>query len=119
MRPALLSGSARGARRPPLESRTNALADIAHATRPTGRARLGSSARRTLTEAETREWSGAVSVSSATGAPRHRHAHVRLTLEVYSDLFDDDLDAVANSLDHELAATEVVKLWSDDDPEND
>jgi hypothetical protein len=40
------------------------------------------------------------------------HASAAMTLDVYSDLFDDDLDDVVNRLDHVLSATNVVKMWS-------
>jgi hypothetical protein len=35
-----------------------------------------------------------------------------MTLDVYADLFDDDLDAVADRLDHGLAQTSVGKMWA-------
>ena len=35
-----------------------------------------------------------------------------MTLDVYSDLFDDDLDAVAERLDQGLAHTVVGKMWA-------
>ncbi len=41
------------------------------------------------------------------------HASAAMTLDVYSDLFDDDLDDVATRLDHMLSVTNVVKMWSD------
>lgn len=41
------------------------------------------------------------------------HASAAMTLDVYSDLFDDDLDDVAIRLDHALSGTNVVKMWSD------
>jgi integrase len=40
------------------------------------------------------------------------HASAAMTLDVYSDLFDDDLDDVANRLDHVLSGTNVVRMWS-------
>lgn len=43
------------------------------------------------------------------------HASAAMTLDVYADLFDDDLDAVATRLDHAAVSTGVVKLWSDGD----
>jgi site-specific recombinase XerD len=30
------------------------------------------------------------------------HASAEITLDVYSDLFDEDLDAVADALDHHI-----------------
>ena len=41
------------------------------------------------------------------------HASAAMTLDVYSDLFDDDLDAVASRLDDGLANTVVGKLWAE------
>jgi integrase len=41
------------------------------------------------------------------------HASASMTLDVYSDLFDDDLDAVAGRLDEGLAKTVVGKLWAE------
>jgi len=37
------------------------------------------------------------------------HAFVSMTLDIYSDLFDGDLDAVAGPLDQGLAQTDVGK----------
>lgn len=41
------------------------------------------------------------------------HASASMTLDVYSDLFDDDLDAVATRLDEGLARTVVGKMWAE------
>jgi len=41
------------------------------------------------------------------------HASASMTLDVYSDLFDDDLGAVAGRLDDGLAKTAVGKLWAE------
>ncbi len=41
------------------------------------------------------------------------HASAAMTLDVYSDLFDDDLDDVATRLDQVLLRTNVVKMWSE------
>lgn len=38
------------------------------------------------------------------------YASAAMTLDVYADLFDDDLDAVANALDAEAAKSVVVKM---------
>jgi hypothetical protein len=35
-----------------------------------------------------------------------------MTLDVYSDLFDDDLDAVADALDARARTTDVGKMWA-------
>jgi hypothetical protein len=41
------------------------------------------------------------------------HASAAMTLDVYSDLFDDDLDDVASRLDQGLAQTVVGKMWAE------
>ncbi|WP_027466080.1 tyrosine-type recombinase/integrase [Curtobacterium sp. UNCCL17] len=41
------------------------------------------------------------------------HASAAMTLDVYADLFDDDLDPVAERLDEGLAQTVVGKMWAD------
>ena len=40
------------------------------------------------------------------------HSSAAMTLDVYADLFDDDLAAVADRLDHGLAQTSVGKMWA-------
>jgi hypothetical protein len=40
------------------------------------------------------------------------HASAAMTLDVYSDLFDDDLDAVADALDARARTTDVGKTWA-------
>lgn len=40
------------------------------------------------------------------------HASAAMTLDVYSDLFDDDLDAVAEALDQRARNTSVGKMWA-------
>ena len=37
------------------------------------------------------------------------HTSAAMTLDVYADLFDDDLDAVANALDQHAAESFVVR----------
>ena len=37
-----------------------------------------------------------------------------MTLDVYSSLFDDDLDAVADSLDREASQLVVGKMWANE-----
>lgn len=39
------------------------------------------------------------------------HASAAMTLDVYADLFDDDLTAVANGLDDAARAADVFDLW--------
>ena len=43
------------------------------------------------------------------------HASAAMTLDVYADLFDDDLDAVAARLDQALMFSSVGKMWADAD----
>jgi integrase len=43
------------------------------------------------------------------------HASAAMTLDVYADLFDDDLDAVATRLDQALMFSSVGKMWADAD----
>jgi integrase len=40
------------------------------------------------------------------------HASAAMTLDVYADLFDDDLDAVATALDAAVSAQSVGKAWA-------
>jgi len=40
------------------------------------------------------------------------HASAAMTLDVYSDLFDDDLDAVAEALDRAVSGTDVGRMWA-------
>ncbi len=40
------------------------------------------------------------------------HASAAMTLDVYTDLFDGDLDEVAGRLDERLAQTSVGKMWA-------
>lgn len=42
------------------------------------------------------------------------HASAAMTLDVYADLFDDDLDAVATALDDAVSRAGVGKMWADD-----
>jgi hypothetical protein len=43
------------------------------------------------------------------------HASAAMTLDVYADLVDDDLDSVAIRLDHAAVSTDVVRTWSSAD----
>lgn len=40
------------------------------------------------------------------------HASAAMTLDTYADLFDDDLDAVAEALDHARSVSNVGKVWA-------
>lgn len=42
------------------------------------------------------------------------HASAAMTLDVYADLFDDDLDAVSDALDHAARNSSVGKVWASD-----
>jgi hypothetical protein len=49
------------------------------------------------------------------GAIGHRseHASAAMTLDVYADLFDEDLDAVSVALDEARTNSNVGKMWAD------
>lgn len=40
------------------------------------------------------------------------HSSAAMTLDIYADLFDDDLDAVAAALDHAVSQASVGKMWA-------
>jgi integrase len=40
------------------------------------------------------------------------HASAAMTLDIYADLFDDDLDAVGVALNNAAAASSVGKVWA-------
>ena len=42
------------------------------------------------------------------------HASAAMTLDVYADLFDDDLDNVADALNSARLASNVGKVWAND-----
>ena len=42
------------------------------------------------------------------------HASAAMTLDVYADLFDDDLDNVADALNSARLASDVGKVWAND-----
>lgn len=44
------------------------------------------------------------------------HSSAAMTLDVYADLFDDDLNAVATALDHAVSQTNVGKMWANASP---
>jgi integrase len=46
------------------------------------------------------------------------HASAAMTLDVYSDLFDDDLDGVAEALDHAAKDSSVITVLSRSDSDN-
>jgi len=41
------------------------------------------------------------------------HASAAMTLDVYAELFEDDLDAVAAALTHRVGASRVGKMWAE------
>jgi len=43
------------------------------------------------------------------------HASTAMTLDVYADLFDEDLDAVAKRLDDAAATSVVGEMWANAD----
>ncbi len=47
------------------------------------------------------------------------HASAAMTLDVYADLFDDDLDNVAARLDEGLTRSNVAQLWTTEPVQND
>jgi integrase len=42
------------------------------------------------------------------------HTSAKVTLDTYADLFDDDLDAVAVTLDRQYSRESVAKMWPQD-----
>lgn len=44
------------------------------------------------------------------------HASAAMTLDVYADLFDDDLDAVGVALDHAVSTRSVANVWPERAP---
>ena len=44
------------------------------------------------------------------------HSSAAMTLDVYADLFEDDLDAVADALDRDATASDVGKMWARAEP---
>ena len=40
------------------------------------------------------------------------HASAAMTLDVYADLFDGDLDSVSDALDHAVSLASVGKVWA-------
>jgi integrase len=46
------------------------------------------------------------------------HASAAMTLDVYADLFDDDLDAVAAALNDSAIPSSVGKMWAEAEQAN-
>ena len=40
------------------------------------------------------------------------HSSAAMTLDTYADLFDGDLDAVSDALDHAVSLASVGKVWA-------
>jgi tRNA A37 threonylcarbamoyladenosine dehydratase len=40
------------------------------------------------------------------------HSSAAMTLDIYADLFDDDLDGVADALDQAVSQADVLKMCS-------
>jgi len=45
------------------------------------------------------------------------HASAAMTLDVYADLFDDDLDAVAAALNDRAVSSSVGEIWAEVSPD--
>jgi len=45
------------------------------------------------------------------------HASAAMTLDVYADLFDDDLDAVAAALNDRAVSSSVAEIWAEVSPD--
>lgn len=60
----------------------------------------------------------AVSAGANVKAVQHMlgHASAAMTLDVYADLFDEDLNAVAEALDHKAAGLYADKIWTLEEP---
>ena len=60
------------------------------------------------------QWVSAMSAGANVKAVQRMlgHACAAMTLDVYADLFDDDLEAVAAALDQARARESVGKMWA-------
>jgi integrase len=60
------------------------------------------------------QWVSAMSAGANVKAVQRMlgHACAAMTLDVYADLFDDDLEAVATVLDQARARESVGKMWA-------
>jgi integrase len=69
----------------------------------------------TLTRHDLRHTAASLAVSAGANVKAVQrmlgHASAAMTLDVYADLFDDDLDAVANALDEARTISNVAKVW--------
>ena len=60
------------------------------------------------------QWVSAMSAGANVKAVQRMlgHACAAMTLDVYADLFDDDLEAVAAALDQARARESVGEMWA-------
>ena len=60
------------------------------------------------------QWVSAMSAGANVKAVQRMlgHACAAMTLDVYADLFDDDLEAVATALDQARARESVGEMWA-------
>jgi integrase len=57
-------------------------------------------------------WPSAIATTPADALQRMLgHTSAKVTLDTYADLFDDDLDAVAVTLDSRYSRGSVDKMW--------
>ena len=61
-------------------------------------------------EGSTRRWEAGANVKAVQ--KMLGHASAAMTLDIYADLFDDDLEAVATDLDEARARESVGKMWA-------
>lgn len=69
----------------------------------------------TITRHDLRHTAASLAVSAGANVKAVQrmlgHASAAMTLDVYADLFDDDLDAVASALDAARSVSSVAKVW--------
>ncbi|MBG6060173.1 integrase [Cryobacterium sp. MP_M3] len=80
------------------------------------RAKLADPTFPTLTLHDLRHTAASLAVSAGANVKAVQrmlgHASAAMTLDVYADLFDDDLDAVAVALDQARTISSVGKMWA-------
>ncbi|ODQ85665.1 hypothetical protein BHQ17_22600 [Mycolicibacterium holsaticum] len=78
----------------------------------------GTLVRRTETEATNRHTAASLAVSAGANVKAVQkmlgHASAAMTLDVYADLFNDDLEAVATALDAARLRESVGNMWARD-----
>jgi integrase len=69
----------------------------------------------TITPHDLRHTCASLAVSAGVNVPALQrmlgHTSAKVTLDTYADLFDDDLDAVAVTLDRRYSRESVAKMW--------